>query len=288
MPLTDRESEADQREASVRERGAERPLSDSGEGFRGHCSVTSAISIAVVSRAVFTTAQQEEGMLVLQGQHTSLEADQAASESLVEHTAATGEPALRVWSPPRHVAFGRRDASSDGYDEAVSAAESQDFAAVEREVGGRAVAVTDGILAFAYTESVEGDRRGIQVRYDRVLDRLQTAFGALGVETEPGEPPDSFCPGSHSLQADGKVAGLAQRVTSDVARVGGVLVVKNPAVIANVLDPVYAALGVPFDPESVGSVADAGGPSDPTTVAPVVEGALVAGRETTTRNVRNT
>ncbi len=79
---------------------------------------------------------------------------------------------------------------------------------------------------------------------------------------DEGEPPDSFCPGTHSLQATGKIAGLAQRVRRGVAVTAGVVVVSDHERIADVLEPVYDALGVPFDPNSVGSVASAGGPDD--------------------------
>ena len=45
------------------------------------------------------------------------------------------------------------------------------------------------------------------------------------------------------------------------------------------LDPVYGALSVPFDPASVGSVAASGGPADPERVARAVESALVGDRD---------
>jgi len=48
-----------------------------------------------------------------------------------------------------------------------------------------------------------------------------------------------------------------------------------------VLDPVYDALGVAFDPETVGSVAAAGGESDPDAVVAAVEAALVDGESVT-------
>jgi hypothetical protein len=84
------------------------------------------------------------------------------------------------------------------------------------------------------------------------------------------------------------VAGLAQRVRQDAAVVAGVVVVADPAAVATVLDPVYAALGVPFDPDSVGSVAGSGGPSDPVAAARAVERGLVGDRDATVVHVRDT
>jgi len=277
-------------EAALPERCEDIRLSDrdSGEVFRQRCGGSPPDSDEPSSRVVFTAASQEGVMLVLRGRADSLDADQAATESLVEHTAATEEPGLRVWTPHRHVAFGRRDASSDGYDRAVAAAESHGFPAVERDVGGRAVAFTGETLAFVLTEPVEDERTDIHDRYDRVLGNLRAALASLGVDARRGEPPDSFCPGSHSLQANGKIAGLAQRVTSDVTRVGGVLVVSDATAVSEVLEPVYAAIEVPFDPDSVGSIAGAGGSSDAAGVATTVEGTLVGDRPVTTRSVRET
>jgi hypothetical protein len=60
-----------------------------------------------------------------------------------------------------------------------------------------------------------------------------------------------------------------------VAVLAGVLVVRDHAEIAGVLDAVYDALGVSLDPETVGSVELVGGESDPDRVVEAVEDALV-------------
>ena len=197
-------------------------------------------------------------MRLLRGRASDPETDQRRTREMADAVADTGEPALRVWTPHRQVVFGRRDRRSDGYDRAGEAARRQDFAVREREVGGRAVAYTGTTVAFALAEPVDDHRTGIGARYDRALDALQTALTDCGVDAERGEPPDSFCPWSHSLQTeDGKVAGVAQRVRQDVAVVAGVVVVSDADAVVDVLDPVYDALDVPFDPASVGSLAAA-------------------------------
>lgn len=200
-------------------------------------------------------------MRVLRGRAETIAADRGRTDEMVESTVDTGDPALRIWTPPRQVAFGRRDACTDGYDAAIAAAERRDFPAVERDVGGRAVAYTGSTLAFVSADPA-GDRTAIQARYDEATSRLARAFATTGVDADEGEPPDCFCPGTHSLQANGKIAGLAQRVRRDVAVTAGIVVVSDHETIADVLTPVYDALGVPFDPDSVGSVARAGGPDD--------------------------
>lgn len=215
-------------------------------------------------------------MRLLRGREADTVADRAATRRLRESVASDGTPAVRVWVPHRQVAFGPRDRTADGYERARTAAEERGYPATERSVGGRPVAY-DGAttVAFARVEPVEDDRRGIDDRYERTARALAAALADLGVETDRGEPADAFCPGQHSLQREGKLVGLAQRITGGVAVVSGVCVVDRPAALAAVLAPVYDALSVPFDPQSVGSVAAAGGPSDPTVVARALEAALV-------------
>ena len=222
-------------------------------------------------------------MRVLRGRGSTPVDDHSLTAELLEVTAETGVPGVRVWYPPRQVAFGRRDRSADGYEAARVAAAERGYPPVQRRVGGHAVAFTGDTLAFALATPAGVDRSGIERRYETVLAALRDALAACGVDATVGEPPDSFCPGSHSLQADGKLAGLAQRVRRDVAVVGGIVLAKGVADVVDVLEPVYARLGVAFDPASVGSVADAGG--DPGRLRASVESALVGDAPRTVRRV---
>lgn len=226
-------------------------------------------------------------MRVIRGRATTISADRERTRTLLDRTGRTGEPAVRVWAPHRQVAFGRREAAEPGYDRAVAAARERGFEPVERSVGGRAVAYTGSTVAFAGALPVTDPRAGLDERYDATVERLRRALASLGVDAVPGEPPDAFCPGSHSLQCGGKVVGVAQRVRTDAALVAGCVVVDDRAAFAAVLDAVYDALGQPFDPTSVGSVAAAGGPSAPDPVIETVERALVGDDPTTVRRIGN-
>lgn len=214
-------------------------------------------------------------MRVVRGRAGSIEADRRVTRELLEAAGEGRDPAVRVWAPHRQLAFGRRDANEPGYEEARRIAESRGFSPVERSVGGRAVAYAGTTLAFAWARPIEDARTGLNERYDEAADRVGKALADLGVEAERGEPPESFCPGAHSLSSDGKLVGIAQRVTSRAALVSGVVIVADHEGIAEVLSPVYDALSIPFDPDSVGSVARAGGPDDPERVARAIEGRLV-------------
>ncbi|WP_424000882.1 lipoate--protein ligase family protein [Haloarcula salina] len=227
-------------------------------------------------------------MRLLRGRADDPDCDSRRTREMADRVASDREPALRVWRPHRQVAFGRRDPSSDGYEQARAAARDRGYAVVERSTGGRAVAYTGSTVAVALAEPTDDPRGTIQSRYDRVSDSVRRALAECGVDARAGEPPDSFCPGSHSLQADGKVAGLAQRVRQSVAVVGAVVVVRDHEAVAAVLTPMYAALGVPFDPDSVGSVARAGGTGDPDRVVAALEAALTAGRDVSVSHIRDT
>jgi lipoate-protein ligase A len=219
-------------------------------------------------------------MRVLRGRAESIDRDREVSEALRAWVGEHREPAVRVWAPYRQVAFGRIDANEPGYDRARAAARDRGFPPVERGVGGRAVAYTGTTtLAFARIEPIEDVRTGLDDRYERTTVDVRGALRRLGVPAERGEPPGSFCPGQHSLQRDGKLVGIAQRIGSGSAITSGICLVDEHEAIAAVLGPVYEALDVAFDPESVGSVAKAGGPGDPGVVRETIEAALVGDAE---------
>lgn len=211
-----------------------------------------------------------EAVRTVRGRATSLEADRTVVEALTDAVATTGVPAIRAWTPHRQVAFGRRDARADGYERARQRAEAHGYPPIERSVGGRAVAYTGSTVAFAVIVPTPTPRQGTGARYDVATTGVVRALRSLGVSARRGEPDASFCPGEHSVQARGKISGLAQRIQRETARVSGIVVVDAHEEVAAVLDDVYDALDVPFDPDSVGSVARGGGPADPDAVVDAV------------------
>ncbi|WP_135823292.1 lipoate--protein ligase family protein [Halorussus ruber] len=214
-------------------------------------------------------------MRVLRGRAASRDADREVVAGMLERAAETGEESVRVWRPHRQLAFGRRDARADDYEVATKVADACGFTPVQRSVGGRAVAYTGNTLAFAKVVSLDDMRVGMDERYEETTRALQRALWRLGVPAARGEPEASFCPGDYSLQRDGKLVGVAQRVRKNAALISGVVVVRDHEEIADVLEPVYAALDVAFEAKSVGSVAEAGGSDDPEEVARTIEELLV-------------
>lgn len=218
-------------------------------------------------------------MRVLRGRAETRAADREVTAGMLEVAGSRREPAVRVWTPHRQVAFGRRESHEPGYEAAREAARERGFTPIERSVGGRAVAYTGSTLAFALALPIEDPRRGMDERYEHATDRVQRALRRIGVPARRGEPPDSFCPGRHSLSYRGKLVGIAQRVRSDSALVSGIVIVDDHGAIARVLEPVYGALDSPFDPGSVGSVERAGGDADPRRMAREIESWLVGDQE---------
>jgi len=224
-------------------------------------------------------------MRLLRGRESDVAADREATAAMLA-AAGDGESAVRVWAPHRQVAFGRRDASEPGYETAVDRARRRGFEPVERSVGGRAVAYGGSTLAFAYAVPIGDVRTGMDDRYGAAMTTVLSALRAVGADVERAEPPAAFCPGDHSIRgagasgaAAGKVCGIAQRVQSDAALVSGCVLVRDHGALAAVLAAVYDALDVRFDPETVGSVAAAGGAADPARVARALEDAVVGDRE---------
>lgn len=223
-------------------------------------------------------------MELLRGRRETPAADRAVTDDLVER-ARDGETVVRCWVPPRQLAFGRRDTREDGYEQARERAKAHEFPPTVRRVGGRAVAF-DGTTTVSVAHAGPTGEESIAARYDRALDWLETALTELGVTVHRQEPEGAFCPGSCSLSTGaGKVAGLAQRVTAEAALVAGVVIVAGAEELAPVLEAVYDALGVEFDPRTVGTVAGAGGPSTVEPVRSAIEAAITDGQRATVESV---
>ena len=154
------------------------------------------------------------------------------------------------------MAFGKRDAIAPGYPRAVAAARSHGFAAAQRLGGGRAAVFHEQTLVFAHCLADPDPRPGIQARFDLVAGIVAAALRRLGVDARVGEVPGEYCPGAHSVNGAGrrKLMGVGQRVIAGGAHVGGVVVAGGATLVNEILTPVYAALGLSFDPRVTGSV----------------------------------
>ena len=185
--------------------------------------------------------------------------DTAVSRALMLRVAAGALPeTLRISRPGAIVAFGKRDAVSAGYPEAVRAATAGGYEAIERLAGGRAAVFHEDTIAFAHAVADPDPRFRVQARFELTAELMAAAFRELGVDARVGQVQGEYCPGAHSVSAAGRVKlmGVGQRLVAGGVHVGGVIVVRGADRVREILLPVYAALGLEWRPETTGSVAE--------------------------------
>jgi lipoate-protein ligase A len=165
-------------------------------------------------------------------------------------------PVLRCYRPRATVAFGRRDTFLSGFPTAVAAARRHGFTPVIRGAGGRAAAYDEGSLIF--DEVMPSDGSQIRQRFADDARRQARALQRLGVDARVGEVPGEYCPGEFSINARGRVklVGAAERIVRGAWLHSSVIVVEGASRLRAVLEDVYAALGLEWDPDTTGAVAD--------------------------------
>lgn len=185
--------------------------------------------------------------------------DTGVSRALL-HAAARGEAreSLRLHVPSDVVAFSVLDRARPGFREAVSAARAGGWGAILRLAGGRAAVFHAETIAFAWCIPDAEPRGSIAQRFDWIAGVVARALQSLGVDARVGAVPGEYCPGDHSVNARGaiKLMGVGQRLVKGAAHVGGVIVVKRSDRVRDALGPVYAAMGVDWNPASAGAVDD--------------------------------
>jgi octanoyl-[GcvH]:protein N-octanoyltransferase len=191
--------------------------------------------------------------------------DTAVSRAVMHRVAAGALPeTLRLARPAAVVAFAKRDALAPGYARAVAAARSRGFGAVLRLAGGRAAIFHEGTLELAHAVPDPDPKPGIHARFECTATLIARALRRLGVDARVGEVPGEYCPGEWSVNARGrsKLVGIGQRIIAGGAHLGVVIVVRDSALVREALVPVYAALGLAWDPATAGSVEDELGTAD--------------------------
>jgi octanoyl-[GcvH]:protein N-octanoyltransferase len=183
----------------------------------------------------------------------------AISRSILGRVAARElPPTIRIHRPGNEVAFGRQDIASPGYEAAAEAARAAGFAAVERLAGGRAAVFHQGTIAIARAYADPQPPKRTYARFEEMAGLIADTLRGLGVDARVGEVPGEYCPGAYSVNARGasKLAGIGQRMIRGGAHMGGVVVASGGREVARVLEPVYRALELDWDPATSGSVAD--------------------------------
>ena len=165
---------------------------------------------------------------------------------------------LRLARPAAVVAFAKRDTLAAGYERALAAARAEGFGSVLRLAGGRAAVFHEGTLEFAHAVPDPDPKPGIHDRFEAAATLIARALRRLGADARVGEVPGEYCPGRWSVNAADarKLAGIGQRVIAGGSHTGAVIVVGGAERVRRVLDPVYRALELDWDPATVGAVED--------------------------------
>jgi len=166
-------------------------------------------------------------------------------------------PLLRFYRPPATVAFSRRERVLPGFERAVEAARRRGFEPVLRAAGGRVVAYHSNCLILDEIGRSADALSGQRSRFaQRAADHVR-ALRELGVDARVGAVPGEYCPGEFSINARGavKLAGSAQRMVRGAWLLATVFVVADTEPLRAVLAEVQAALGLRWDPATLGAVA---------------------------------
>ncbi|MFL5860495.1 MAG: lipoyl protein ligase domain-containing protein [Solirubrobacteraceae bacterium] len=185
--------------------------------------------------------------------------DLALAPALLARVASGGRaPLVRVYRPWPTVAFGRRDSFLPGFAPAAAAATDHGFSPAIRAAGGRAAAYHNECLVIEEMIAEHDAASGIQKRFAAEAERQARALRGLGIDARVGEVPGEYCPGAFSVNARGrtKLVGAAQRTIRGAWLFSSVVVVGGSAPLRAVLEDVYAALALDWNPASTGSIED--------------------------------
>jgi octanoyl-[GcvH]:protein N-octanoyltransferase len=166
---------------------------------------------------------------------------------------------LRVYRPAAPaVAFGRRDVRLPGFHAAVDVVRRAAFEPCVRAPGGRAVGYTEQALVVDHVGPDPHWPSRLEARFAELGELWVGLLRGLGVDARIGEVPGEYCPGSHSVNARGRVklVGTAQRMVRGAWLFSAVVVFDGVPVLRPLLREVYGELDLPFDDASVGSLCE--------------------------------
>lgn len=166
--------------------------------------------------------------------------------------------AARVFRPGPTAAFGRLDRLSPGFTRARELAAAGGYTPVLRHAGGHAVLYDRDSVIIEVVRAETSVVGGLERRYDALSAMIARALAGLGVELQTGELAGEYCPGRFSLHLVGgpKVAGIAQRAVRGASLTTAVLTVRASTRMRMLTAGVYTALGLAFDADTLGGVAD--------------------------------
>lgn len=168
-------------------------------------------------------------------------------------------PLVRVYRPEPTVSFGQRDVRLPDFGRAQQISRSHGFAPVVRRAGGRAAAYHRGSLVVDHLQAEPDAAFGSRARFQAFAGLYTQVLRTAGVDAAVGEIPGEYCPGEFSVHAwragagPVKVIGTAQRAVAGAWLFSSSWVIQDPCPVRQVLEGVYEALGLDWDPRTAGA-----------------------------------
>lgn len=163
---------------------------------------------------------------------------------------------MRLWRPLRPaLSAGRLDARHPRLPEVLTLARESAVQPVRRLAGGHAATLDSGCLCLGWAQPQPRLEQSA-ARYELIAQAIADALTALGVFNSLGESPGEWCPGAWSVQGpSGKLAGLAQRVTSQAAWCEALIVIRATPGLRVLARQVHDVLDLDWSDSAQGELA---------------------------------
>lgn len=165
---------------------------------------------------------------------------------------------LRIYRPQPTAAFSPRDTVSQHHAKAVQAMREMGFTPVERRAGGQLAVYDRNALVIDQVVPHKEPHPHVIERFDRFSEAIASALRSFGVDARVGALDGEYCPGDYSVNGEGriKLVGVAQRINRCGYHLGAVVSVLPSPRARSAIAAAYGILGIPFDPETFGAIAD--------------------------------
>ncbi|MBW3579137.1 MAG: lipoate--protein ligase family protein [Actinobacteria bacterium] len=191
--------------------------------------------------------------------------DTALTRALLLRVSSGDAPeTMRLYQPQATVWFSRHDRQRPGFASASLRARAAGFAVGERLAGSVTVAAHDGCVMFDHCVPDQQPQRHETQRFVESSAIVAACLRGIGIDARIGEIEGEPSPGPYSVNARGavKLATLGYRSVAGASLISGILVVRNSEQLRDVLIEVNDALGIDWDPRTLGSIEDEIGEAD--------------------------
>jgi octanoyl-[GcvH]:protein N-octanoyltransferase len=165
---------------------------------------------------------------------------------------------LRFRRPRSTAAFSPQDTTHPDYEQIKQRARVRGFEPIERGTGGRLTMFDENALGITILAPHAAPHQYTMKRYDMLSAAIATALRNLGIDARVGELPNEYCPGKYSVNAEGriKLVGVAQRMNQRCLQMGAIISFTRSDEACAGIAEAYRAMGLNFDPQTYGGIAD--------------------------------